>query len=100
MGNTNNKPSTQDLPTFIKKEIKTWEAILIYVKEKRKNAYVENYIYDAFDATEERWSRIKIDKYRIPKESPTRQNSKCCRLGLIEPVHGRYWKVQVTVHAP
>jgi hypothetical protein len=29
----------------------------------------------------------KIDKYRIPKESPTRQNWKCCRLGLIEPVH-------------
>jgi hypothetical protein len=30
-----------------------------------------------------------IDKYRIPKESPTRQNWKCGRLGLIEPVHGR-----------
>jgi hypothetical protein len=39
--------------------------------------------------------QCKIDKYRIPKESPTRQNWKCCRLGLIEPVHGRYWKVQV-----
>jgi hypothetical protein len=42
---------------------------------------------------------IEIEKYRIPKESPTRQNFKCCRLGLIVPVHGQKWKVQVTVHA-
>jgi hypothetical protein len=45
-------------------------------------------------------SSNKIEKNRIPKESPTRQIVKCCRLGLIEPIHGRYWKVQVTVHAP
>jgi hypothetical protein len=43
---------------------------------------------------------FKIDKYRIPKECPTRQNWKCCRLGLIKPVHERYWKVQTTVYAP
>jgi hypothetical protein len=42
----------------------------------------------------------KIEKNRILKESPTQHNWKVCRLGLIEPVHGRYWKVQVTVHAP
>jgi hypothetical protein len=60
MGNTNKKPSTQDLLTFIKKEIKTWEDILINANEKRNNAFVENYIYDAFDATEERWSRIRM----------------------------------------
>jgi hypothetical protein len=42
----------------------------------------------------------KIDKNRICKESPTRQNWKFCRLGLTEPVHGRYWKVQVNVHVP
>jgi hypothetical protein len=42
----------------------------------------------------------KIEKIRIPKESPTRQNWKCCRFGLIEPVHGRYWKVETTVNAP
>jgi hypothetical protein len=42
----------------------------------------------------------KIEKNRIPKESPTPQKWKCCRLSLIEPVRGRYWKVQVTVHVP
>jgi hypothetical protein len=42
----------------------------------------------------------KIGKNRIPKESPKQQNWKCSRLGLIEPVHWRCWKVQVTVHAP
>jgi hypothetical protein len=31
----------------------------------------------------------KIERNKeSPKESPTRQHSKCCRLGLIEPVHG------------
>jgi hypothetical protein len=39
-------------------------------------------------------SSYGIEKNRIPKESPTRQN---CKM-LQEPVHGRYWKVQVTVH--
>jgi hypothetical protein len=34
-----------------------------------------------------------------PLKNAKRQNWKCCRLGLIEPIHGRYWKVQVTVHA-
>jgi hypothetical protein len=47
----------------------------------------------SYKATERR-EILKIDKYRIPKESPTRQNWKCCRLGLIEPVHGRHWKAQ------
>jgi hypothetical protein len=42
----------------------------------------------------------KIEKNRIPKESPTRQSWKCCRLGLIEPVDGQYLKMQVTVHTP
>jgi hypothetical protein len=28
----------------------------------------------------------------------TMQNRKCCRVGLTEPVHGRYWKMQATVH--
>jgi hypothetical protein len=45
-----------------------------------------------------RFAITKIKKNRIPKESPTQQNWKCCRLDLIELVHGRYWKVQVTVH--
>jgi hypothetical protein len=45
-------------------------------------------------------NQYKKDKYIIPKESPTRQNLKCCRLCLIEPVHGRYWKVQITVIEP
>jgi hypothetical protein len=42
----------------------------------------------------------EIEKTRIPKESQTRQIVKCCRLGLIEPVHGRYCNVQVNVHVP
>jgi hypothetical protein len=47
------------------------------------------------------YSELKIiDKYRIPEESPTQQNWKCCRLGLIEPVHGRHRKAQATAHAP
>jgi hypothetical protein len=37
------------------------------------------------------------EKNRISKESPIPQNWKCCRVGLIEPVHERYLKVQVTV---
>jgi hypothetical protein len=41
----------------------------------------------------------KIEKIRIPKESPTRQNLNCCRLGLIKPVHGQHCQVQTTVHA-
>jgi hypothetical protein len=40
--------------------------------------------------------RLEIEKNRIPKENPTRQHWKCWRLSLIEPVHGQYWKVQVT----
>jgi hypothetical protein len=30
----------------------------------------------------------KVEKKGIPKESPTKQNGICCRLGLIESVHG------------
>ena len=29
------------------------------------------------------------DRKRSPKGSPKQQNYKCCRLSLIEPVHGR-----------
>jgi hypothetical protein len=36
----------------------------------------------------------KLEKIRISKISQTRQNWKCWRLGLIEPVHGRYCHVQ------
>jgi hypothetical protein len=36
---------------------------------------------------------IKIEKTSIPKEHPKLQNQKCCWLGFIEPVYGRYWKV-------
>ena len=45
---------------------------------------------------------IEVIKYRkrTPKENPKQQNCKCCRLGLIEPDHGRQWKVQATVHTP
>jgi hypothetical protein len=42
--------------------------------------------------------KLTIERNRIPKEIPKQQNCKCCRLGLIEPVHGQYWKVQATVH--
>jgi hypothetical protein len=42
-------------------------------------------------------TRKRKEKARIPIESQTRQ--KCCRLGLTEPVHGRYLKVQFTVLA-
>ena len=31
----------------------------------------------------------KVQEKGTPKESPKQQNCKCCRLGLIEPVHGR-----------
>jgi hypothetical protein len=34
------------------------------------------------------------------KKTQHANNVKCCRLGSIERVHGRYWKMQVTVHAP
>jgi hypothetical protein len=40
----------------------------------------------------------KIEKIRIPKESPTRQNRKCCMLGLIEPVHGRQCHVKLNAN--
>jgi hypothetical protein len=46
------------------------------------------------------WFGDKIEKIRIPKESLTLQNWKCCRFGLIEPVHERYCQVQTTVHVP
>jgi hypothetical protein len=42
----------------------------------------------------------KIEKIRIPTEIPTRQNWKCCRLGLIEPFYGRYYQKQTTIYAP
>jgi hypothetical protein len=35
----------------------------------------------------------KIEKIRIPKESPKRQNRKCCRPRLIESVHRRNCQV-------
>jgi hypothetical protein len=43
---------------------------------------------------------MKIQKRGISKERSKRQNCKFCRLDLIEPVHARYLKVQVTVCAP
>jgi hypothetical protein len=42
----------------------------------------------------------KLEKNGIPKVRPKRQNCRCYRLGVIEPVHGRYWKVQDTFHTP
>jgi hypothetical protein len=38
----------------------------------------------------------KKKKLRIPKESPNRQNLKCCRLCLIEFVHERYCQAETT----
>jgi hypothetical protein len=39
------------------------------------------------------WSgELKIEKIRIPKESPTGQNLKCFKLVFIKPVYGRYCK--------
>ena len=38
-----------------------------------------------------------IQEKRTPKESPKQQNYKYCRLGLFEPVHERYCKVQAIV---
>ena len=39
------------------------------------------------------------DLYKVqnetPKESPKQQDCKCCRLGLIEHVHGRYIVLQL-----
>jgi hypothetical protein len=57
-------------------------------------------IKQLFIGAKETCTRItSTRKNRLPKESPTRQNWKCCRHSLIGPVHGRYWKMQVTVHA-
>jgi hypothetical protein len=44
---------------------------------------------------------IKTEQNRIPKERPKEtKTGKCCKLGLNEPAHGRYWNVLVNVHAP
>ena len=40
----------------------------------------------------------KIQIKRTPKGSPKQHNCKCCRLGLIEPVRGRRWKVPPPWH--
>jgi hypothetical protein len=39
------------------------------------------------------------EKNGIGKERLKQQNIECCRHGLIEPVHGRQWYLQATVHA-
>ena len=33
--------------------------------------------------------KIKYRKKEHPEESPKQQNCKCCRLGLVEPFHGK-----------
>jgi hypothetical protein len=39
-----------------------------------------------------------IEKYGIPKEGTKQKKWKCYRVGLIEPVHGQYWKVSRLKH--
>jgi hypothetical protein len=56
--------------------------------------WLKRSFFDRGDSVIKQGFFYKIDKYRIPKEGPTRQNWKCCRLGLIESVQKRYWKVQ------
>jgi hypothetical protein len=48
---------------------------------------------------------IRIENYRHKHHHPEGPFNKtlltcCCRLGLIEPVHGQYWKVHVTLRPP
>jgi hypothetical protein len=68
--------------------------------EKRKRLITLNLCYYAlsFSISAKMIDHVEllIEIKKIPKDSPTLQSSKCCRLGLIEPVHGRYWQVQVT----
>ena len=40
----------------------------------------------------------KYRKIKTPKENPEQQNYKMVQ--AREPVHGRYWQVQITVHVP
>jgi hypothetical protein len=42
----------------------------------------------------------RVEKGGIPKERSTRKYWKECKLGLIQSVKGRYWKLQVTVRTP
>jgi hypothetical protein len=71
--------------TFLKNHIHLY--IWIYDLNFSADLYTSIYTY-------------KIGKNRIPKGSPHDKIDKCCTLGLIKPVHGRYKKVQVTVHVP
>jgi hypothetical protein len=61
------------------------------IYEKEKPYFTESITYVTLNV------KVRnIGKNRITKEKPKRQNWKC----MIKPVNVRYWKVQVTVHAP
>ena len=66
--------------------------IMLKLMVINKDGVIKNYVYFykmlIFYSFMTTYIQEKYRK-RTPKDSRKQQNCKCCRLGLMEPVHGR-----------